>query len=150
MNTADLLKLDVLTAGPLIRLMTARRGLEEQGFSVDEGWEILKEFARFPTLVQDHGCVFQTAPTEGDSDQMEIFMGRDLSEMTQGGWVRHRISGFQFIVTAQGSVEELESWSEDFGSLDEFFASVEGSPEFGVARTAPCMFAAFWTQEDDG
>ena len=149
MDTADLLKLDVITAGPLIRLMAARRGLEEQDFSVDQGWDILKSFARFPTLVQDHGCVFQATATEGDPNQLETFMGRDLSEMTPGGWVRRRVSGFQFIAPASGGVEELECWSEDFESLDEFFAYVERTSAFAAARTALSVFASFWVQEED-
>lgn len=149
MEIADLLKLDVITAGPLIRLMAARRGLEEQEFSVDEAWDILKWFARFPTRVRDHGCVFQAAPTEGDPNQVEIFMGRDLSEMTFGGWVRRRITGFQFIAAAPGGVDEMECWSENFESLDEFFAYVERTSAFAATRAAPSLVATFWVQEED-
>lgn len=149
MDTADLLKLDVITAGPLLRLMAARRGLEEQEFSVDDGWDILKAFAQFPTLVQDHGCVFQTTATEGDPNQVQIFMGRELSQMTPAGRVRDRVSGFQFIADSPGGVEEFESWSEDFGNLDEFFAYVEGTSAFTAARTAATFFAAFWIQEEE-
>ena len=149
MDPADLVKLNVITAGPLIRLMAARRGLEEQEFSVDEGWDLLKSFARFPALVKDNGCVFQAAATEGDPNDLEIFMGRDLSQMMPSGGELRRNTGFQFIAAASGAVEELECWSEDFESLDEFFAHVEATSVFAIARTAPCVFASFWVQEDD-
>lgn len=161
----ELLRLNVIKADPVLRLIAAQKGFEDGLFGFLDGWTIFKIFMKLPAAVRDDGGTFQAHPAEGDPDVLEIFMGRQLSEIGEMGFRDTRAVGLHFVFHPSGKPaatpdpgegpddpedpeDEEELWSADFDTLEEFFAAVEESEGFRTACTRAMIAVSFHSQEE--
>ena len=146
------LTLNVLTAGPILRLLVAALGYENDDIPFPEGWAAFKNFLAFPTVIGDDGGTFQVCPAEEDPLVFDVFIGRQLSErrrsqLSEVDYEDTRIVGINFVLEAPDPVDELEVWSKDFPDLSTFFGHVENTSAFHAALSAQLAIATFYSQE---
>jgi hypothetical protein len=158
MDAQDLLCLTVPKADPVLRLLAAHAGHGDGEFGFEEGWEIFKAYSRLPVSVDDGGSTFQITASEADPDTLEVFMGRQLSQRSEFGLTDTRVVGMYFVFDPPGpgkggdELDPQELWSQDFSSIDDFFAAVENSVGFRTACRRSLFSAVFHSQErtDEG
>ena len=100
--------------------------------------------------MRDDGVIFQVNPAEGPT-AFEVFFGRQLSE-PKNGWEDTRVVGVNFVFELtdqleEGTVEEIEIWSDEFSDIDAFYSAVEASASFKMAQASQQLIGTFYTQE---
>jgi hypothetical protein len=151
----DLLKLTVLSADPILRLLVARLGHEESDLPFAASWMAFKRFMAFPTTVSGGAGTFQIIRNEADGRVLEICFGRQLSEeRAEYGGTDTRVVGIHFLFSPVAApddgrrVLEIEMWSSNFPSLDDFYRGVEATDAFRFAFTASQPVTTFWSDRD--
>jgi len=143
------IRLDILTADPLLRLLVAAEGHEAPPFV--PSWRAFKRFMALPTLIRDGGATFQVFESEGDLSQLEVFFGRELGQLhvSVDDWEEVRVVGVHFVFDVEHALEPHDLWSRDEASVDEFFELVEGSDAYRLASEGQLIASAFYSQEAD-
>ncbi len=152
----ELLSLNVIKADPVLRLLAAHAGFEDGQVPFLDGWRIFKTFLRIPSAVEDGGGTFQVAGAEADPQVLEVFFGRQLGDSPEFGWSDARVVGLSYVFHPPESgpsvrdylLDGEEFWSADFGTLEEFFETVEKSEGFRTARSRDLMSVTFYSQEE--
>ena len=130
------LELNIKTAGPLLRLLLAQRGLEDPDLEPDGAWDVFKLFCRLPAKTEVDLVSFQATWTPEDAEQAPdppLFYCTWTRELTEADefFSNTRAIQIQWSFDPQESgLDEFEAWSEDFPNLDAFIQQVESTPQF--------------------
>jgi len=141
--------LNLCTAEPILRLLVALRGHDQEHFSVLGAWEAFKLFGEIETTLEDGGATFQVYPAEASSSQFEVFFGRQLTGPTEPGYRLSRMVGVHVLLeTSEREVDPEELWSHDLSDRAAFFSRVEGLEQLAIAARAPLMMVTFVVEEE--
>lgn len=131
------LEINLLTAGPLLRLILAQHDVEPPNMPAAEAWEAFKVFLRFPSALRTDVASFQATWTPEDTVDVPdppffyCTWSRELVDDTGLVGPEGRAIQIQWAFDpVDQDVPEMEIWSDAFDSLQAFFDAVEGSEAF--------------------
>jgi hypothetical protein len=155
-STHDLsgLKINTKTAGPLLHLLLALGGEELPSLDPEVSWDVFKRFAGFPTASGNELLSFQAAwlPEDAadgpDPPLFYVTLSREIHDQDESESTFRAVQitwGF----SPQGTVlDNVEIWSDQHNTMDEFFEHVEGLPQFR-ALIASGDLAQIYTVDED-
>ena len=143
------MRINTLTADPVLRYLLADAGLEPPSVPVREGWEIFKKFLALPTESKRDAAGFQTSWIRENpaAPVFSVIFCRQLSE-DEGGIINRAVALNFLFDDARSDLAEHEIWSTDFRRLDDFLDHVERLREFDFALEAPPTLGDVVTQEE--
>ena len=133
------LEVNLLTAGPLLRLILAQHGAEPPQMSAQDAWSAFKVFMHFRSLLSNDVASFQATWNPEDTVDVPdpdppIFYctwSRELVDDSGPMGQEGRAIQIQWAFDpVEDHLGELEIWSDAFATLDEFFNAVEVSAPF--------------------
>ena len=128
------LRVNTLTALPVLQYLIADAGLHAPAITVRDGWRIYQSFLKLPAESSEDLAGFQTAwlHENPDAPVFELAFCRQLTDTAYGDLTR--IVAIQFLLDdAPRALSEIDAWSSNFDSLDRFLDHVERLPEFEYA-----------------
>ena len=128
------LRLNTLTALPVLHYLVADAGLQAPAITVRDGWRIYQAFLKLPAESSEDVAGFQTAwlRESRETPVFELAFCRQLTDTAYGDLTR--VVAIQFLLDdAPDHLSEVQTWSSDFPFLDRFLDHVEHLPEFEYA-----------------
>jgi len=151
MEAGAAVHVNTLTAGPLLRLLLALEGMEPPLVTPDRAWEVFKRYARMPSAADDDVVSFQARWVEEPGNEPVVFCGlaRRLTDAERNPLGLTRTVQLEYVYEAEdaGEFEDIEIWSDEFESLDDFFQEVEGLAQFELMQSAPVVMCDIYTEE---
>ena len=144
---------NTITAGPLLNLLLALQGMEGPD-DRRRTWEVFQQFARLASSSEHDVVGFHAGWMEVD-DGYPTFAGSWVRELTDdaagfGTLTRAIQVEFGYEEPLESLLEPVELWSDDYPTLEAFFAEVAQLPHFTfIMETAP-DFAGVYVREPDG
>lgn len=143
---------NTITAGPLLNLMLALEGMEAPG-EPDATWEVFKRFAQVPSQSVHDVVGFQVVwiQVEGGDPFLSCSWVRQLTddaagydELTRAIQVEYAYSSGLLNVP-----DPVEIWSDEYGSLAEFFEAVEAQPQFAFLLQTSATFTGVYVRDQE-
>jgi hypothetical protein len=130
------LQINLITAGPLLRLLLAMDDAEDPYSPSESNWEVFKLFCRLPASVTSDVISFQASWTPEDAAEVPdppmfyCTWSRELQDSERFVPETRAVQIQWAIDPGTDVMQDFEAWSDDFPDLESFFAAVEGSPQF--------------------
>lgn len=146
------LRINTLTAAPLLRPLLALEGMEPPDLDPERAWAVFKRFVSLPAESPQDLATFQAHwhTLSDDTPQLACLFARPLSDDATGFETTRSIQ-IEYIYDLPYSerLAELEVWSDEFPSLDAFFAHVEKLPHFRMMREQSAVMCDLYAEEPE-
>ena len=133
------MRVNTLTALPVLKYLLAEEGIEPPIIPFRRGWEVFQRFLKLPAESQEDVAGFQVTWLRENPEEpvLEVLLCRQLRDASPGIGLLRRIVAVQFLYGgARVTVDDMDLWSADFPSLDRFLDRVEKEPAFDYASDA--------------
>jgi hypothetical protein len=151
MEAGAAVHVNTLTAAPLLRLLLALEGMEPPLVIPAGAWAVFKRYARMPSAADDDAVGFLARWVEEPGNEPVVFcvLERRLTDAAGNPLGMTRTVQLEYTYDAEDAsdLEDIEIWSDEFESLDDFFQEVEDLPQFELMQSAPVLTCDLYTEE---
>lgn len=148
----SLLRVNTLTAGPLLRLLLALEGMEPPDIDPARAWQVFRRFLALPSESVQDVASFQ-ARWEGETGDAPVLFCTFVRQLTDedpdaiAPRTRSIELEYSYDVPRVDQLPELDVWSDSYRSLDEFAAHVERLPHFRLMEREGASFCDIFVED---